>query len=708
VSLKFGLRGSNRNMADTSYGLLTLDVFDTCVIRDFVSQESLWCALGHRFIGLLPGVSNAADFARLRGVAEESSRQVSEREDVSLAEVYERLAASYGWNTVEQGRAMRLEEELEASGLHVNPAVRSFINGIGHIPVCYLTDTPHRGAFIEQCLGKQDLPTGTVLSSGDLGLRKGTGSLFREAMSRFGQPPAEVFHVGNNLQADGTGSGIAGAAFGPLLQANPNRYERILDAPTACSVGLLGPCLAGAGRACRLEAAGQFPPGLLSVVTGVAGPAILAATAWALLSAQADGIQTLYFVSRDGEILLSAAEVLRREIGIAPGVECRYLYGSRRAWHLPALSLKQGDHFVPALRALLKQSGKATLRELLAQLDLSDEEMDAVGADVAPEIPLDAQLKDSHAAVIDALAASGPFQSLASSKAAGAFEATVGYLRQEGMFDRGRAGLVDLGWLGHAAASLVAVAADQGANVRCYFAGGLCGRGSEHAPRESRAFLIDARGDEPKLRPALVHLLETFCAGSGSSTIGYAKLNGQYVPRFAADDGATSRWGLGEYQALVRRYVEAAAQAAAKAGWTITLEELAALRPVLIKSLTTLWHYPTYEEAEVWGRFPFEGLSGPPAMLGRALTLGDVFGYLMHPTAAERPQSGPWRQAAMVRTVGGRWFTDPYGWTHVLSPAKRQAQLARVRAQITRKPPIPLATVAAEEDRLVVHRRPSS
>jgi hypothetical protein len=78
----------------------------------------------------------------------------------------------------------------------------------------------------------------------------------------------------------------------------------------------------------------------------------------------------------------------------------------------------------------------------------------------------------------------------------------------------------------------VAVAAAEGTPVRCYFAGGLCSSGSELAPVDSRAFLIDARGQDVELRPTLVHLLESFCAGSGDSVTGYVQRGARWEPRF--------------------------------------------------------------------------------------------------------------------------------------------------------------------------------
>jgi len=691
---------TNSSSPGKGCNLLTLDVFDTCLVRDFISPESLWHLLGRELAGQLPGVAGAAEFAWLRAQAEEAARSAGAsadvpREDITLAQVYARLAAVLGWDSRQREQAAALEEECEARGLAANPAIRSVLNRMEPAALCYLTDTPHRGLFIGECLARLGMPAGPVLSSGDLGLRKGTGSLFREAIARCGVARGEILHVGNDMRSDGAGSARAGVAFGPLLAANPNRYERRLDAVTSgagspgagvLGAGLLGACLAGAGRAMRLAEADRFPAALASVVTGVAGPAIFAAAAWVLLSAQADGIATLYFVSRDGEILLAAADIIQRELGLAVEIECRYLYGSRRAWQLPALSLRDGPGFGAALTALLAKPGPATPRQLLARLDLSPEEMTAALAAAVPCAALDEPFGDARGEVIDALAASAPLAEMARARAAAAYQATVGYLRQEKLLGGPRAGLVDIGWLGQASASLAAVAADQGTQVRCYFTGGLCGAGSEHAPADSRAYLINARGQDAALRPALVHLLESFCAGSGDSVTGYVQGGSRWEPRFDRGGGAgAARWGLADHQALVRCYVRAASRAAAKVQAEVSLPELAALRPALIANLQALWRQPTYAEAERWGSFPFEGDWGVTA-LGRAAGRGDLLGYVRHfARPADWPRFGPWRQAVLVRTIGGRRAADPFGMLRVLSGERRQVVRAQLAARVRRR-----------------------
>jgi FMN phosphatase YigB (HAD superfamily) len=702
-----GPRGRGHVSSKSGFALLTLDVFDTCLIRDFVSQESLWYLLGQEIIKQLPGIASPEEFMRIRGRADADARGQGSAEDITLTDVYARIAAAHRWTPEQQQQAMAIEEDLESRGLRLNPPAQALLAKAHGAAVSYLTDTPHRGAFIRECLNEHSLPAGTVLSSGDLGLRKGTGSLFREASKRFNVGRGQILHVGNDYRSDAAGSARAGVPFALLADANPTRYETALDGATRKSTGLLGAVLAGRGRDFRLAKTDQFPPALVSVVSGVAGPAVLTAVAWTLLSAQRDGTGTLYFVARDGEILLAVAKLHQQELGLATEIECRYLYGSRRAWHLPALGLVPAAEFPAALRRLLLQSGQDTLRGLLSHLDLgTDEAMTVVERHVA-DVSVDAPLGDRLTEVIDAVAGSSALQSLALARAEAARQATVAYLRQEKMFGGSRPGLVDIGWHGAASASLAAIAAAEGTGVRCYFAGGLCGRGSVVAPGDSRAFLIDARGEEPELRAALVHLMETFCAGSGGSTLGYAETDGRWHPCLAPDrTNRAMAWGLRDFQTLVCGYAAEVCRGLVKFDWNVTLDELEAIRPFLVANLSALWYSPTHEEAEVWGSFPFEDDDGSP-MLGRAVAPIDLAGYVRHfRNAGKRPRFGPWSQAVVARTIGGRRLADPFASLRIVStPQQRLMVRARVRSKLALRPVVRIADVDVRDGGITIHRR---
>ncbi len=702
---QIAFRGAKRGLSGKEYKLLSFDVFDTCLIRDFVSQESLWYLVGREISSRLPGIPGPIEFVRLRGRADNEARSQVAAEDITLTDVYTRLALMCDWTPEQQRQAIAIEEEFELRGLRLNPAASDLLVRAQGAPVSYLSDTPHRGAFIRSCLDKQSLPAGEVLSSGDLGLRKGTGSLFREATKRFGVARDQILHIGNDLRADGAGSAAAGVAFAPLLSANPTRYEVTLDTATRETGGLLGAVLGGASRDFRLSDAGQSPTGLVSVVTGVAGPAILAAVAWTLLSAQRDGLDILYFVARDGEILLAVAQLLQQDLGLAPEIECRYLYGSRKAWYLPALSLESDMDRAAALRRLLLRSFAGTLRDLLAMVDIDVEAVAEAAPQSVMDVSPDAPLGDRGTAIIDALVSSPEFQSLAFERAKKAYEATVGYLAQEKMFSGGQVGLVDVGWRGVAAASLVSMAAAQGTDVLCYFAGGLSGPGSQAAPEDSRAFLIDTRGEESELDLPMVILTESFCAGSGGTTLGYTAADGRYLPRLApADANPAMRWGLGDYQTLMRDYAASVCRSLAKFEWTITLDEVGAIRPYLMTNFRALWNYPSYEEADQWGRFPFSN-EDSTGMLGRVITARDLADYPLRAfRSAEKGYGiGPWKRAAIARTLGGRRFTDPLGLLQVLSHPRGRSLRSKIRSKLALRPTVRLENVDVQNKKISVH-----
>ena len=697
------LRVANRVPISREYELLSLDVFDTCLIRDFVSQESLWFLVGQEIRNQLPGVTNPAEFARLRERADRDARMQCVAEDITLPDVYIQLASMCGWNPEQQRKAMEIEELLEFRGLRLNPAAKGLLTQVRGVRVSYLSDTQHRAAFIRNYLDAQALPAGVVLSSGDLGLRKASGSMFREAGKLFGISCDQILHVGNDLEIDGLGSAAAGVAFAPMLAANPTRYELALDSAAKEYGGLLGATLAGVSRDFRLGNADKSPTGILSVVSSNAGPVIFAAAIWALLSAQQDNIDTLYFVARDGEILLAVAELIQRELGVADEIECRYLFGSRKAWYLPALGLGSNVGLPAAIRCMLVWSEKNTLRGLLSMLDISVEEAVSAAPDALKDFSPDARLEARGAAIPEALINSQKFQELVLDRAKKACEATTAYLAQEKMFSGARVGLVDIGWRGSEAASLMAIASEQGTDVSFYFAGGLSGRRAQIAPKDSRAFLIDTRsGADAELDSPLMHLLESFCAGSGGSTLGYMTAeDGEYVPRLApAGSNMAMAWGLSDYQILICSYAVNVCHALAKFEWTVSIDEVRALSTDLLSNLRALWSHPTYEEAKAWGSFPFEG-DNRTRILAEHINLDYCLRFFSK-AAKGRRSAIIWKRAAIMRSIGG----NPLGAPLLLLQLVSQRQLRRLwilaRARFARRPWVRVANVHVREGKIAV------
>ena len=164
-------------------------------------------------------------------------------------------------------------------------------------------------------------------------------------------------------------------------------------------------------------------------------------TQWALGRALAAGVRRLYFLSRDGWYPFQLGEALCR--GWDLPIECRYLYGSRRAWRLPLA------HRDPArlVGQLCGKGGGATLGEILFQAGLSPREAGAAAAllGVPQELPLSpGQRRELAPRLLVCPAFLHPMEA-ASRRALGPF---LGYLRQEGLGEDVPWALVDSGWMG--------------------------------------------------------------------------------------------------------------------------------------------------------------------------------------------------------------------------------------------------------------------
>ena len=225
--------------------------------------------------------------------------------------------------------------------------------------------------------------------SHELEASKADGGAWLEVARLLGGLPPTWTHVGHDPSADVRTARRAGVRASLLDDAAPTRYETLLDDACATTGGLSG-LLAGAARSTRLRLGRErplMPPDRSRVVAGVAGPLLAGYVLWCLRQAAEAGLPRLYFVARDGEVMLSVARRLARSLGPAAGgdVELRYLHGSRRAWLRDAPD--EG-----LLRSVLGRQERLSVRDGLAWSELAPE-------DVADELA--AAGLDDHDAPLD-------------------------------------------------------------------------------------------------------------------------------------------------------------------------------------------------------------------------------------------------------------------------------------------------------------------
>lgn len=585
----------------------SFDVFDTLMTRTIGGPDEVFAVTGRLLqdrgtVDVPPAV-----FAAARRAAQ---RVLTVDPDVhpSLATIAAEVAARLGLRETMTAVLVETEVEVERSVCRAVPgaiqrvaAARSE-TGRG---VVFVSDTPLSGGALEEVLVREGLfRTGDRLfTSADVGASKQGGGLYGRVQGAVGASPGQFTHVGDDQWSDVVHARVAGWRATADGRGRFTGREQPLDRSGSPTDGL-GPRLAAASRTARLLAdVHEVDPVIASIAGAVGSPLMTGFSLWVLQRARSLGLDRLYFVARDGEVLLETARALARAGGFS--VECRYLHGSRRVWqwasagragHDPLADLWIPDGFAPS---------ELSPRALLALLDLVPDDLAAA----APSTALDPECVDRPIGAVGwselrAELESPALRAEVRRRAVDRRDLLLEHLDQEGVTGPGRVGLVDVGWTGRASRCLEDVLVDAGRPVpAAHMFIGLVGSAPERMGPElygrSRGWLIDeGRG---RSRPAGVQdpvkILETFTMGREGTTIGFAREAGRVVPLLAAPVNPASRsWAMDDYRQALAWSVEAFVD-----GLPAHWDRFADLRPVVWRQLLDFWRRPSAEEARAWG-----------------------------------------------------------------------------------------------------------
>ena len=264
-----------------------------------------------------------------------------------------------------------------------------------------------------------------------------------------------------------------------------------------------------------------------NLIQQFAGPVLFNYVWWILREAQAKGIDTLYFLSRDGYLLREIAVSFCERFHL--GIACKYLYCSRASLRMPTYHLI-GDE---AYELLLAGGYQVTLRSLLQRVELEHGQRLQIykecGIKIADENRLlsPKELRD----VQKLLRGSKAYCSFVEFKSKAAYQTTIGYLRQQGLLSRKTIAVVDSGWMGSMQRSLrqlLDAAGFSGELIGFYF-------GIYAAPKEPKDGTFLAWYFNPKaknVRKALFcnNLFECMLSAPHGMTVGYQDINGIYEP----------------------------------------------------------------------------------------------------------------------------------------------------------------------------------
>ena len=601
----------------------SFDVFDTLLARRVGSPKSAFLLLGHRLRDLEVISCTAESFSRQRHAAEARSFANAGGLDspTSLRTIYDELAMSIGLTPDEITAAIKIEIELEhdllvsvPAGVAKLKAARRRGDRIVFVSDMYLPSSEIRSLLAEHDLF---LNGDELFVSNEVQASKATGALWPVVLDHLDVRADRVTHIGNDKRSDHRKARSAGMRTRPFPEGNLNRFEEVLESHAAETDGIAS-LLAGASRLARLSTP-KTNCALRDVAAGVVAPFVVGYVLWVLRRAIDDGVEKVYFVARDGQLLLDVARVLAPKVGY--GGEMHYLYGSRQAWMLPSL-VEVTPESVESIAPDKGDVDVVTVRTIMHRLGIEPEEARAV----LTSNGFDASGWDTPMAATDcqrlraAVLANGDLHTELVEIAAVRRADMVQYLDRCGVITDKRIALVDLGTGATLHNYLAKVLSTVGQEPPTSYYFGLRREAIDVGFGLPATYVRDEQSGTGLLStPGWLTLVEMACTADHGSVLGYERSgDGIVEPSLAAESNElVTEWGLQAVQEVV-------IAVASHLRFDRNIDPLRVdLRPAAFAAFQEFWERPTAAEARRWASYPFEdGWSGDPVHLTLAAPQG--------------------------------------------------------------------------------------
>jgi predicted HAD superfamily hydrolase len=604
----------------------SFDIFETLVARPFGSPQKVFpliaaIAKSNHNISI-----EGRLFERERVLAEKRARKKTGKPEVTIEDIYAECQSIVKLSNEEIETLISIEIKLEIELCRPIGSARALLETARRegSRIVFLSDMYLPGSALHAILVRnaywQD--GDHLYVSCEVGATKHAGEMFRHVLEAESISANQMIHIGNHPHSDVEVPKRFGIAVEPFLQGNLNAREIQLTSTEGFDTQMSG-LLAGCSRLARLgntEGNRQHQK-LREIAAGTAGPFLSAFVLWVLQAAKSQGLKRLYFISRDGFILLKIAKELAASVD--PNIELRYLYGSRQAWHFPA---SRGNGLESA-SWVWEWTTSYSVATVLGRVGLTPE---AVGTllkgEGIPTAAWNGPMSQENEAKLKKIFLDPEFKGFLQREAQNQRELFVSYLKQEGLFSGTDHAIVDVGWNGNLQDSLGLILEQEGYPPVSGFYVGLKYRGNREEKGKRLAYLFDLRHD-PRWRlpiPQPQSCIETFCAANHGSTLQYSAETDSIAAVLQVwDTGPMRKWGLEVLQTVVTEY------AAELARFLSSMDNLD-IHPLLAaRSLALTWSNPTLEEAGCLGSFPF---------------VDDQTGTGAKPLA----QSLPWRHFARI------------------------------------------------------------
>ena len=430
------------------YRILSIDLFDTLLLRTHGIEHTLRLSISHRMVTDLniPDLS-ATDILGMLGDIEADMRnnllltgldpEISRR--ASYKQLLQNLAVLGDSGEMAQSW-VDFELDQLALNIRLNPIIVELVesaNAAGE-RVIAISDMHYSAQELAVLLKNLGAPSlGAIYVSSDIGFSKFRGGLYDYVLESEGIGPEEMLHIGDNRWSDvfsARQKGIKSLHYRPVKFSEVRRSRQLSSGPEYClGYSTLGPIFAAFAH-------------LL------------------LLQSQRLGVKHLAFVARDGDLLKQVTECLASHSAFFPQPRFHYLYLSRRSTAL--LSVDCLGEAELAKVAYIR-SGGSLLKRFLDYFGLSDVALSTCLA----RHGLDLNDENIRPEAISPLLDDPCFQRHVESEHIRQMNLLSAYLHQQEMFDGEPTALVDIGWRGSIQESLSKAFPDIGKGLQGLYFG---------------------------------------------------------------------------------------------------------------------------------------------------------------------------------------------------------------------------------------------
>jgi predicted HAD superfamily hydrolase len=590
--------------------IASFDVFDTVLTRAFGSPQSCAILLGNKVkdLSLLQYTPEAFARARIDAQVRAVRNAGGIDSKLNLHQIYAELGNALGLTQTQCDELMKLELELEAELIRPVPQARELVQSARdrNQRIIFVSDMYLGTEFIQKQLAHHGLylDGDRCYVSCDYSKSKASGELFREILRCENTAPNLVSHCGDDLWSDVQSAKDVGLKVTPFLNAKLNRYEEILDSYTWATEGLSS-AMAGASRLARLTipASSLKEEAQRDVAAGVVAPLLVGFTLWVLRRAQKLGLKRLYFVSRDGQILLEIARRLIKKLDF--DCELRYFYGSRCAWLLPSITSVDEEHLNGIFWSSASVDSPLSVHTILSRLDINPEQIKSslVSIGITEKDWLRNITIDERKKLNQLLIQNENIQEIILRKADQKRKVMVKYLKQEGMLDMTEFGFIDVGAAGnlhYMLSSIMSVSTGK-LPVSLFPYLGQQALKNQFIRPETYFFDIENNLGFCDNYRFLFALMEIACVADHGSVVDYQEVDEQIKPVIKNEyNQQVINWGYHIVRKTICSFTD-----------NLLLDfslvnPQADVRAATIEAIETFCSNPSFAEANAWGSFPVE------------------------------------------------------------------------------------------------------